>query len=305
MRDQYEQFRKEYDNALAILEARMKNIRPWETPEQLQAEIIKPIADKWRQVPGFQGSAGIEIERMRQSADARNAARQMVQQQSVARDREAMMNSGASETQATIQAALRNNLTGAASGFKFPGFFYAGKNDGLGEMVAHGAWEDAKAAAEAEWNLKHPAAKQEAPSVASVPVMDANGNPIKGVYGVPAASGKGFTIHNVPSEKADKDPLAEYQLDLKKDELKELKAARDRFKSLMPDGEPTEEAIAKMGPLTKRNFLKFKDAEQRIQDLQQEIEQLLNEGRPTSATTNAPVGTNWVQSGAYRYRVVK
>ena len=305
MRDQYEQVRKEYDNALAIFEARMKNIRPWETPEQLQSEIIKPIADKWRQVPGFQGSSGIEIERMRQSQEAKNAAQKLVQQGAVEQDREAFKAAGDSDTQATIKAALRNNI-GSRPAFKFPGFFYSGKNDDLDLSVARGAWGDARAAAEAEWNRKHPPAKQETPSVASVPVYDPSGKSIPGVYAVPAASGKGFTIHNVPAERTAKEtmaPLAEFQLDLKKDELKELRAERDKFKSLLPEGEMTEEAIAKMQPITKSNYLKFKNAEQRIEALKREIELLYGVNSSTNAPSAAAPKT--FQSGKYRVTIKK
>lgn len=261
MRDQYEQFRKEYDNALAILEARMKDIRPWETPEQLQAEIVKPVADKWQLVPGFGGALSGRASQMRADQDAKDAARQLTAQNRYETDFKTGVASGMTPTQAAMQAALKN------SDLVFSG--HAGALAG-GAQAFRPSFDPAKA------------------QFVEIP---------KTGHGY-AQTESGWQIIPKGGEGAIA-PLTRFQLNQKQDRLKRLQDQQDSAETLIPkEGQ-------KVGPATQRLLDSYNKRQKEIDRLQQEIEQLLNEGRPASTATNA-LGTaapKTFQSGKYRVTI--
>lgn len=110
--ERYEQFRNEIDQANAIFQARISDLRPaqGETVEGLRSQIIQPVLEKWRMVPGFGGAASVQVEQMRQYDDAKQAADQALQHQRMIRRRDELMKGGVPQAQATMTAVLETNF---------------------------------------------------------------------------------------------------------------------------------------------------------------------------------------------------
>lgn len=110
-REQYEQFRRETDDAQARFEARVRDLRPelGETVQSLRAEILEPVFSKWELLPGFGNQSAANASTIRANLDAQDAARRVIAQSNYqSRYQELMKQPGATPTQAAMTAALEN-----------------------------------------------------------------------------------------------------------------------------------------------------------------------------------------------------
>jgi hypothetical protein len=267
MREAYDLFQREMGTAVERYQNALKAKRtgnwpaglPEPSDEELQAELLSPVIQKWQLVPGFGGSASVQVERMRQEQDAREAAADALEFQ---RQRQSYNELVAS--QADPEQALRQSLLGSQR------LVYSGRASPLLQAL-----REPPRPAERSYNVTITGDETEPDLQGFQP----------GVYRRTTREGEPSSMARIgplPNSINPESRTRSYRLDSLTDELKALKKKKAAHETVLSYN-PRESQITEQ---MRKDVTKWDDD---IKALEQQIEELLGGGgKSPSATTNAP-----------------